>query len=944
MVGRYLILAAVAVVFLAALALSPGGSHSPRPASASTTATWADVNCNGIFDPGDPLQVIRETGDLATSQAQFCPLIGTPVTADGVNRFFGDANCDGVADLADALLMVIKFSGATASTGGCPEPGASVQLAVLADALAIDPSWRDYGDAPDGGATGYTGGAGTGSFPTSPANAGPSHAAPFGAWLGEFVSLEMAPNTVDPADDGLLFLQMSECDNSLAMISLNVSGLTDQERQSPVFLNIFADYNHDGDWQDAGGCAGNEHVAVNVPIGVSDVDALSVVTASFVGGDQVDEFWLRVMLTTSMYTVGAAGPIAGETEDYLVVNGQPSDSLVVVAGPQEGRQPAGGPDAAGHQFNCKGAFVGHGEDRTLFLDIEQTQKSKASGFTIRQISLATTQVTNEKRETTNAASFNMGEVTLSQLIDGRARARLALNTNTTEDPPDRLQGPFIVDVSVSGRQQNGTEFSGVLQCAFYVDHTGDGVSMDPGLDGFQGGPSRVPPEAGEGVRFIMAPHNKVITLQSDSLETPADQKATRYDKDSLKVYGPDGMLLAEDDWEEKAGIKKIKVATNGRGLQITPAKDDRPGHQVERVIIRVEGRKPDNTKVVDYYRIVIVHEKGSELKSMIDEYLKSKDVAFYYLNEGDADSITYVTSGGASMITQTPPFGDLTWEDAVTVCETEDDERVHSVFHGSLGYVLDYGPDNSDAYYRAAGTFPDGPCPAQSSTNVTNFGPSSPFYILDAAACDDKVIFTELNTNTDTFRLGAVGTNGSGLGPIEGGDSHRDPSCFMYNLGYGLVASSPASQGTSIGRFVALAPCNALCEAGRVASLSLPEPKTILPATAPNTHERGLVVSPDGTKLAWYRRLDNGTGTTLNSQIWVGDFDPDTQTVTNKRELTTEGFNADPAWSPDSTQIAFTSNRDGNAEIYIMQADGSNQTNFTNTPSLQEFEASWQVP
>ena len=30
-----------------------------------------------------------------------------------------------------------------------------------------------------------------------------------------------------------------------------------------------------------------------------------------------------------------------------------------------------------------------------------------------------------------------------------------------------------------------------------------------------------------------------------------------------------------------------------------------------------------------------------------------------------------------------------------------------------------------------------------------------------------------------------------------------------------------------------------------------------------------------------------------------------------------------PAWSPDGTKIAFTSQRDGNGEIYSMNADGT---------------------
>ncbi len=36
-----------------------------------------------------------------------------------------------------------------------------------------------------------------------------------------------------------------------------------------------------------------------------------------------------------------------------------------------------------------------------------------------------------------------------------------------------------------------------------------------------------------------------------------------------------------------------------------------------------------------------------------------------------------------------------------------------------------------------------------------------------------------------------------------------------------------------------------------------------------------------------------------------------------------------PAWSPDGRRIAFTSFRDGNAEIYVMAADGSGQRNLT---------------
>ncbi len=46
-----------------------------------------------------------------------------------------------------------------------------------------------------------------------------------------------------------------------------------------------------------------------------------------------------------------------------------------------------------------------------------------------------------------------------------------------------------------------------------------------------------------------------------------------------------------------------------------------------------------------------------------------------------------------------------------------------------------------------------------------------------------------------------------------------------------------------------------------------------------------------------------------------------------------------PVWSPDGKRIAFKSNRDGNFEIYVMNADGSNQQRLTEHPSNDEDPA-----
>ncbi len=47
-----------------------------------------------------------------------------------------------------------------------------------------------------------------------------------------------------------------------------------------------------------------------------------------------------------------------------------------------------------------------------------------------------------------------------------------------------------------------------------------------------------------------------------------------------------------------------------------------------------------------------------------------------------------------------------------------------------------------------------------------------------------------------------------------------------------------------------------------------------------------------------------------------------------------------PAWSPDGRQLAFASFRDGNYEIYVMNADGSGQRNVSKSPAY-DMSPSW---
>ena len=91
-----------------------------------------------------------------------------------------------------------------------------------------------------------------------------------------------------------------------------------------------------------------------------------------------------------------------------------------------------------------------------------------------------------------------------------------------------------------------------------------------------------------------------------------------------------------------------------------------------------------------------------------------------------------------------------------------------------------------------------------------------------------------------------------------------------------------------------------------------------------------------GSDSQSYQIVFHGVPDEGGSEIFVMNADG-----TNVRQLTsTEYDNFWASWSPDGTQIAFTSDRGRGTEIYLMDADGTNVRQLTKT-NFESFRPVW---
>ncbi|RMH34186.1 MAG: hypothetical protein D6690_11115 [Nitrospirae bacterium] len=254
---------------------------------------------------------------------------------------------------------------------GRPQLWALLVIFLVMSACATS---GDYGDAPDGGSTGYPAPfAQRGSFPTLAASGGAMTEDLRQATLGPSASAEADAN--DPADpDGQPNLNPSNTDADDGIVDFVVvltsipppAGMTVNvvgppgSRGGTYFVNALIDLNLDGRWGGLAGPGLPEWVVKNFPVQVAAGTTTQVALPPFFygfGNRLPDGAWMRILLSNEPVTSGdwdGTGSFdAGEVEDHVITlpRIQPNKRIVIhMTCPRVVRFPRG---AGQVQFNCR---------------------------------------------------------------------------------------------------------------------------------------------------------------------------------------------------------------------------------------------------------------------------------------------------------------------------------------------------------------------------------------------------------------------------------------------------------------------------------------------------------------------------------------------------------------------------------------------------------------
>ena len=98
----------------------------------------------------------------------------------------------------------------------------------------------------------------------------------------------------------------------------------------------------------------------------------------------------------------------------------------------------------------------------------------------------------------------------------------------------------------------------------------------------------------------------------------------------------------------------------------------------------------------------------------------------------------------------------------------------------------------------------------------------------------------------------------------------------------------------------------------------------------------GFDWAPDGSRFA----TTQGNGVFNGEAFFYNIYITDRESGASTRLSQQDNVDAGPLWSPDGSRLAFTSVRDGNVEMYVMNGDGSGVLRLTDDPA-DDWVGAW---